>query len=258
MNAIRAVLVDIAGVLHVGDVAVPGAVEALARLRDSGLPLRFLTNTTRRTGERLALDLQAMGVDLAADEIVTAASAAHDYVTRHGLRPHLLLHPGIEAMFRDLASDAPDCVVLGDAAEGFTYAALDRCFRILMEDPERPLIAMARNRYFSDRDGLHLDMGPFVDALEYATGRSAIVTGKPAPAFFEAALDALGAAPADAVMIGDDVEADIAGAAAVGIHGILVRTGKFREGDAERARASGARTVDDFSAAVDAVLDAAR
>jgi HAD superfamily hydrolase (TIGR01458 family) len=256
VNAVDAVLIDIAGVLHVGDVAVSAAPEALQRLRDRGLPLRFLTNTTRRTRERLAQDLCAMGLDVAVEEIVTAASAAHDYITRHGLHPHLLLHPGIEPAFRDLADGVPDCVLLGDAADGFSYAALDHCFRLLMDDPARPLIAMARNRYFRDGEGLHLDMGAFVSALEYASGRQAIITGKPAPAFFDAALSTLGVSPQRAVMIGDDVEADIAGAVAVGMQGVLVRTGKFQPADELSASKLGAATVDDFAAAVERVLSA--
>lgn len=278
MTPLRAVLIDLAGVLHVGDVALPGAREALERLRASGLALRFLTNTTRRTRQRLTADLLRLGFEIAPEEVVTATSAARDFLLRHGLHPHVLVHTGIAEEFADLASDEPDSVLLGDAAEGFSYPALDRCFRVLMDDPARPLIAMARNRYFRQPDGLHLDMGAFVAALEYACGRPAIVTGKPAPEFFLGALasiiesasvgaasPATGSAPGSglkpllpgtvpAVMIGDDLEADIAGAMALGIAGILVRTGKFQPEDDARARALGAVIVDDFGAAVDELL----
>jgi HAD superfamily hydrolase (TIGR01458 family) len=269
MTPLRAVLIDLAGVLHVGDVALPGAREALERLRASGLALRFLTNTTRRTRQRLTADLLRLGFEIAPEEVVTAASAARDFLLRHGLHPHVLVHTCIAEEFADLASDEPDSVLLGDAAQGFSYPALDRCFRVLMDDPARPLIAMARNRYFRQPDGLHLDMGAFVAALEYACGRPAIVTGKPTPEFFlgalataaaaaaaavGAAVGAASAATREAVMIGDDVEADIGGAMALGIAGILVRTGKFQPEDEARARALGAEVADDFAAAVGRVL----
>lgn len=254
VNKLRTVLIDLAGVLHVGDMPLPGARDALARLRNSDLALRFLTNTTRRTCRRLAADLVNTGFDIRPEEIETAASAARAYVLRHKLHPKLLIHPGISAEFADLSSGKPDSVLLGDAAEGFDYAALDECFRVLMEDRERPLVAMARNRFFRQADGLHLDMGPFVAALEYACERPAVVTGKPAPEFFRGALAAVGADPAETVMIGDDVEADVGGAMALGMAGVLVRTGKYRPEDDERAGALGAEVVDDFGAAVDRLL----
>lgn len=250
-------MIDLAGVLHVGNEAVPGAAEALTRLRAAGLSVRFVTNTTRRTRARLSADLQAMGFELETAEIVTAASAARAYIRDHGLHPHRLIHPGIDEEFADLDTAEPDCVLLGDAAHGFTYDALDRCFGVLIEDRTRPLIAMARNRYFRDADGLHLDMGAFVAALEMASERKAIVTGKPSPDFFGAVLAELGLEPADALMIGDDVEADIGGALDCGIAAMLVRTGKFRSGDEQRASALGADTAADFSAAVDSILDQA-
>lgn len=254
MSPLRAALIDLAGVLHLGDTALPGAAAALQRLRDSGLALRFLTNTTRKTRDALTADLQSLGFALDADEIVTAASAAQALIGARGLHPHLLIHPGIAAEFADRDGESPDCVLLGDAADGFSYAALDRCFRILMEDPQRPLIAMAKNRYFRGEDGLHLDMGPFVAALEAASGRQALVTGKPSPEFFEAALAAVGVPAQAAVMVGDDWEADIAGAAACGIRGLLVRSGKYQAGDETKLGGLDAEVVDDFAAAVDLML----
>lgn len=249
-----AVLIDLAGVLHVGDAPLPGAVDALARLRAGGARLLFLTNTTRRPQLRIAADLTAMGFAIDAEEIVTAASIARWLIESRGWHPHVLVHPGIAAEFADLATDDADCVLLGDAADGFSYAALDACFRILVADPQRPLVAMAANRCFREADGLHLDMGAFVAALEYATGRPAIVTGKPSPDSFNAALKLTGARPDQAVMIGDDVEADIEGARALGMKAILVRTGKFAETDADRAAAAGADLADDFAAAVERIL----
>jgi len=248
------VLIDLAGVLHIGEHAVPGAVDALARLRSGVHAVRFVTNTTRKPREVLADDLRALGFDLQTDEIVSAASAALDLVRQRGLKPHLLIHPNLASDFAGLQADEPDCVLLGDAEHGFTYEAMDACFRVLMGDASRPLIAMAANRFFTDAAGPHIDMGAFVAALEYATGRRAEITGKPAPAFFEAALASAQATADRAVMIGDDVEADVEGAIAAGLRGMLVRTGKFREADAARATAAGATVVDDFAAAVDALL----
>jgi HAD superfamily hydrolase (TIGR01458 family) len=170
-----------------------------------------------------------------------------------GLAPHYLVHP-------DLAEDmgpsdlAPTAVVMGDAGPYFTFERLNAAFRLLMDG--LPLIAMARNRYFKEADGLTLDLGAFVAALEFAAGVRAEIVGKPAAAFFHGALAELGVAPAEAVLIGDDVADDIGGAQDAGIAGILVRTGKYRAGDEDEARVRPAAVADDFAAAVDLLLGA--
>jgi HAD superfamily hydrolase (TIGR01458 family) len=247
----RAVLIDLAGVLHVGDQVIPGAVDALARLRAAGLPLRFLTNTTRSPRQAIVDQLQRLGFDIAAREIHTAVHATRQVVASRGLRPHYLIHPDIAAEMGASHSN-PDAVVLGDAGPHFSFDALNAAFRLLMQG--LPLIAMARNRYFKEPDGLTLDLGAFVAALEYGAGVSAEVVGKPAAPFFLGPLAELGVAPGEAVLIGDDLKDDIGGAQAVGIPGILVRTGKFRPGDETDPDVRPALVVDEFSAAVDALL----
>ena len=109
----------------------------------------------------------------------------------------------------------------------------ERAFRLAVDGAE--LIALQKNRFWQRADGLSLDVGPFVAALEYATGHEATVVGKPAAAFFEQALADAGEAAADAVMVGDDVESDVGGALRAGLAGILVRTGKYREDFVRRA-----------------------
>ncbi len=247
----KAVLIDLAGVLHTSDDALPGAVAALAKLRGSGLALRFLTNTTRTPGSVLHTKLCRMGFSLVPEEIQTAALAARTLVHERGLRPHWMVHPDIAEEMG--ASDPdPDVVVLGDMGEYFTYAGLNHAFRLLMQG--LPLLAMARNRYFMEADGMSMDMGAFVAALEYSTGATAEIVGKPAPAFFAAALAELDVAADTAVLIGDDLADDVGGAQDAGIAGILVRTGKFRAGDDENPDIRPALIVADFAAAVDALL----
>lgn len=250
-NNPKAVLIDLAGVLHTGDQPLPGAVAALARLRAAGLPVRFLTNTTRTPSTVLLARLQTMGFTLTAGEIQTAALAARTLIGRRGLRPFWLVHPDIAHEMGDSAAE-PDVVVLGDPGASLSYAGLNEAFRWLMRG--RPLIAMARNRYFMEPDGLALDMGALVAGLEYAAGVTAEITGKPALAFFEAALAELRVGADEAVLIGDDLSDDISGAQSAGIAGILVRTGKFRPGDEAHPEIRPALVVDDFAAAVAALL----
>lgn len=255
-RAIRGVLLDLGGVVFVGDSPLPGALAALARLRGAGLPLRFLTNTTRRSVRRLVADLGRIGVALDEAEVLTPAQLARAYLAEHGLAPHLLVHANLEEEFAGLPPGDGVAVVVGDAADRFTYANLNAAFRRL--DAGAEFIALAANRSFRDSDGaLSIDTGAFVRALEYASGREAVLLGKPAPGFFRLAVEALGCAPAEAVMVGDDAEADVGGALAAGLLGVLVRTGKYRHGDETALETPPTQVAADLAEAVDWILERA-
>ena len=247
----RALLIDLAGVLHVGDQAIDGAVDALARLRAAGIPLRFLTNTTRTPRRTIVAKLRHMGFDVDEDELQTAPHAAQQLVRERGLKPLYLIHPDL---FEEIgpSADDPDAVVMGDMGPFLDYAQLNAAFRLLMAG--KPFIAMAKNRYFMEEDGLSLDMGAFVTGLEFSSGAHAEIVGKPAASFFRTALADLGVAPGDAAVIGDDLHDDVGAALAAGIPAILVRTGKFRLGDDADPAVRPSLVADDFADAVDRLL----
>lgn len=248
---LKGVLIDLAGVLHVGEAALPGAVDALRRLRSAGLPLRFLTNTTRSPRSQILALMQRIGLDVRPEEVLTAALATRRYVQQRGLRPHYLIHPAIVEDMGE-SDPNPNVVVLGDAGDDFTYARMNAAFRLLMQG--LPLVVMARNKYFREADGLSLDMGAYVVGLEYSAGVTAQVIGKPARAFFETALLDMGVLAQDAVMIGDDVNDDVGAAQNAGVAGVLVRTGKFRPGDDALPHVQPGLVADDFAAAVEVLL----
>jgi HAD superfamily hydrolase (TIGR01458 family) len=129
--------------------------------------------------------------------------------------------------------DEADVVVLGGASEAFGYDVLNRVFRRLQHGAA--FVAMHRNLYWRTGDGLQLDGGAFVAALETASGVSPVVCGKPSADYFDAALRPMGVEASRAAMVGDDIVNDVAGAQAAGLAGVLVRTGKFQPGDLERA-----------------------
>ena len=252
--AIKGVLLDLGGVVLEGERALPGAPEALAKLRAAGLPLRCITNTTRRSRRQMLEDLHAIGLHIGADELFMPAIAARTLLLEQGLRPHLLVHPNLEEDFAGTEGAAGGlAVVVGDAAEGFTYGAMNAAFRALMEGAA--FYALAKNRAFKDADGaLSIDAGAFVAALEYATKREAAVLGKPAEGFFAAALSSLGLAAGEVVMIGDDAEADVAGAMRCGLQGVLVQTGKYLPGDEKDIAPSPTAVLCDFPTAVEWLL----
>ena len=230
--SLKAVCLDLSGVLYQGPTALPGAREALEILRSSGLPLRFVTNTSQRNRLQILSDLEALTLDIHPSELFTAPQAAHDYLKHHSLTPYCLIHPNLKQEFAELESNPPNAVLLGDASDKFDYKHLDKAFRLLQAGAS--LVAIGDNRYYQLDDGLHLDAGPFVHALQYASGQTAIITGKPSPTFFQQVLTSLGTAPESTLMVGDDIHGDVEGALNTGMQACLVKTGKYREGDESR------------------------
>ena len=249
---IHGVLIDLEGVLYVGGYPLPGAREALLSLRAAGIPMRFITNTSRTTRAAIVDRLADMGLEVAPEHLFTPVVAARNYLIARKLTPHLLVHPHILGEFADLLGPSPDAVLIGDAGSAFDYGALNRCFRLLLNG--LPLLAMGSNRYFRDDGGLSLDIGPFVAALEYAAEMEAVILGKPAAAFFLAAVASLDLPPQDVVMVGDDAEMDVCGALTAGLRAALVRTGKYRPGDEAKVEPRGGRVFDDLDAVVDYIL----
>lgn len=222
------VLLDIDGVLYVGDEPIASAHEALGELRSLGEDLRLVTNTTSRSRRQVSEHLHELGFETTLEEILTPAAMAVEYCSSRGHeRVELVVSDGLREDLSAFALPATgarvDAVILGDVGERFDSQLLNRVFRLLMDGAE--LIALQHNRYWRRADGLALDVGAYASALEYATSREATVVGKPSRDFFQTAVDAMGVERA--VMIGDDVEADVGGAMAAGLAGVLVRTGKF-------------------------------
>src|SRR6266567_39289 len=230
MPLTHGILLDIDGVLHVGMQPIAGAADTLRWLQQQGYPTCCVTNTTTMARATLAQRLSAIGLPIAEERLVTAPVATASYIRQHypGKRCWVLTKGDTLVDFAgiELVESHADIVVIGGAEELLTYEAMNAAFRMLMDGAE--LLAMHTNLYWRTSEGLRLDSGPYVRALELATGKQAIVLGKPNRAFFEQALQVLAVAPAEAVMVGDDIENDVAGAQQAGLRAILVCTGKHK------------------------------
>jgi HAD superfamily hydrolase (TIGR01458 family) len=238
------VLLDIDGVLYVGAQAIEGAIEALEELRRLSAGVRLMTNTTSRPHREVVAHLVELGFEVTPEEVMTPAGMAVEHCRERGYQAVELLvgerlREDLDGLPEAKAGEHVDAIILGDLGEGFTPEVLNDAFRLMIEGAE--LIALQHNRYWRRSDGLALDVGAYSAALEYATAREALVVGKPAQAFFDAAVADLGVERA--VMVGDDVESDVGGAMAAGLPGILVRTGKYRA-DALTARVTPTAIVD--------------
>jgi len=247
---VELVLVDLDGTVYVGTRPVPGAVEAVERLRGLGVAVRVVTNTDSVTPQALLRRLAGMGIQVALDEVLTPVVLAQQLFG--GLvSPRVLAvaSPGIRELlgrFLVAAGGPATHVLVCDPSYGATYEDLDSAFRAVRAGAE--LIATQVARIARRDDGEHLDTGGFVRLLEYASGERARVLGKPSPDFFRLALDTAAVAPERAVMVGDDLAADVAGAQAVGMRGVLVRTGKGAEPHPDAGATEPDATIDSLAA----------
>jgi len=241
----KGVFLDLDGTIYEVDHAIPGAAAAVDAIREADLPLRFITNTSRMSRRAVLEGLNDLGVPARLDELYTTGVAAASWLKSRNIeRVSLLVPESTLEDFADFVIDdgQPQAVVVGDLGAAWTFEHLNRAFRAILNGAR--LVATHRNRYWKTSDGLTLDAGPFVIALEYACGVEATLVGKPSPQFFQMAADGLGVPIGDVVMIGDDLQNDVAGIQHVGGRGILVRTGKFRQGE-----------LDSSSVYPDAVVD---
>jgi HAD superfamily hydrolase (TIGR01458 family) len=231
-KSVKAVFLDLSGVLYEGDTLIKGAVDTVKRLRDQDLLLRFVTNTATKSTAQILEKLHHMGIPLEDEELFTAPMAARSLLRRKHWRPHCLVHEQIRSDFAEFDSEQPNCVVVGDARQDLTYDALNQAFRLIKNGA--PLIGIGYNRCFKGDEGLMLDAGAFVHALEWAAETDAIITGKPSGDFFAEVVNSAGVEAGECLMVGDDAEADVAAAVEAGLQGVLVRTGKFSPGDEDK------------------------
>lgn len=236
----RAYCFDLEGTLYADGVPMPGAAVALARLRSRGVPLRFITNTTSRSRQQLVERLNAFGISATPDEVFSAVVAGAHLAAARG---HVTIAPFVPrnaladldrftlagGMAETLPPLVPDAIIVGDLGGAWGYALMQEAYDYLVAGAD--FITLSRDRVFHSHDKLVLDAGPFVVGLEYASGRSAALAGKPSASIYEAALESLRGLvgdPAEVAMVGDDLHADISGAQGVGMQAWLVRTGKYR------------------------------
>ena len=227
-SGIETVLLDLDGTLYLGSQVVPGAREAVRELRDQGLTVRFCTNTDSVPPAMLAERLDRFGFQATEEELVTpVAVAAQLFASAEGARVLAVAAEPVRRLLADCLAGPEEPVthvLVADPSYGAAYDDLDAAFRALRAGAE--LVATQVNRIARRDDGEHLDTGGWVRLLEYATGETARVLGKPSPAFFTAPLEALGRGPETALVVGDDLAADVGGGQAGGAATGLVRRGK--------------------------------
>ncbi|XP_060064947.1 phospholysine phosphohistidine inorganic pyrophosphate phosphatase-like isoform X1 [Ylistrum balloti] len=273
-DGVDGVLLDMTGVLCESGQsnAIKGSVDAVKRLKEAGLPVRFCTNETTYTSQALVEKMKGFGFDIKPEEVFSPIPAMCQVLKERELHPHLLVHPNALADFSDVSTENPNCVVLGDAVDEYSYDNLNKAFQVLISLNKPSLFSLGKGRYYKDGEDLVLDVGSFCSALEYACDIKAEVVGKPSAIFFNTAVKDMGLS-ADkvrsedglmsqtgyvylfgVVMVGDDIVSDVGGALSTGMKGVLVRSGKYRTTDENHPKVKPSAIVNDLSEAVDILL----
>ena len=230
LQHISGILFDLEGVLFVGNRVIEGAADIIRYVREQEIPHRYLTNTTTRSRPALSRKLNGMGLLVKPHEILSAPYAACLYLRQRQPRScYFLVSEAIRDEFREfpVSETKPEMVVIGDIGRSWSYDLMNHIFQMIMAGAE--VVALHKGKFWQTPERLRLDIGAFIAGLEYATGVEATVIGKPSPAFFRAAVQELGRPENETVMVGDDIDSDIAGAQQCGLQGFLVRTGKYRD-----------------------------
>jgi len=259
LAGVRALLLDLDGVIVLAEKPVEGSAAAIATLAEKRIPFRIVTNTSLVSRATLSRWGASMGAPIPADRFQSALSVSAAYTARHfpGQPLYVLASDDALSEFagqrllshedagnRDARAAA---VVVGDSPESATWDNLNRAFRLIRNGAE--LIGMHKNRWWLTPDGPTIDSGAYVAGLEFSAGVKARIVGKPAREFFTEAANALaaelrsrGERPLrrhDILMVGDDLETDVRAAQRAGLRGAFVLTGKHTRADVEAAQTRG-------------------
>ena len=228
MLGLRGIIFDIDGVLEYQGRVYPGAIETVARLRQQGLRLCFLTNSTLKSRAACAARLCQKGFDVCEAEVITASYATAGYLKT--LQPRsiwvLLQREGLDE-FKDIPQDEdnPEYIVIGDYREQFTFTNLNKALRLLCRGAH--LVGMISELIDNSMGEVEINVGAWVKLLELTSGVTATYIGKPNPYGFELALNSLGLPKEQVLMVGDRVGSDVIGAHRFGIRSVLLRSGEF-------------------------------
>jgi glycerol-1-phosphatase len=232
-------ILDLDGCVWIGGEPTPGAVETLEALREAGKRVAFATNDPRRATEDFVTRLWGLGVKASLRDVVTVGGALQHLLaeTRSGRTAFVIGTPPLrrhvaDAGLRvlngtDLASRAEVVVVAG--TEDLVYDDLREATLAVRRGAD--FLATGRDPTYPQPDGLWPGTGAIVVAVEYASGRTAEIVGKPQPQLLRTALDRLG--DGRTLVVGDRVDTDLAGAAAMQLDAALVLTGETNRADAD-------------------------
>ena len=224
---IKPVLIDLDGVLKIGNSPAPDAKEFLTFIEQNKIPACILSNSTLRTGDLVKDFFSSHKIELNIPAI-TAFDATVSYVKKNYKKVQVYCRDYLIHHFDEMIdTENPEAIIIGDIEDKWSYQIINDIFKKVFSGAD--LIAMHKNKYWNPHGELLIDAGAFITGIEFAAGKKAIVIGKPSPLYFESALEKINTSiEGGFFMIGDDVENDIKAAQEIEGKGILIYTGKTK------------------------------
>lgn len=227
---LKGVLFDLDGTLYMDGVPLGGALALIERLKKKEIPLAFVTNTTSKTRQQLFLAMREMGFALEQEQIITPIASVVHHLKKSGIRKIAVEYcPEIEEEFSAFEfSEKPEAVILADDGNGLPYEAVNRVVNYYFQGAK--LFTLQKNKYYARNGTYAADLGFYTSGFEYVLSTNIENFGKPSPALFAFAAEKLGCSSLQEIaMVGDDLEFDVVQPTELGLYGVLVKTGKFRE-----------------------------
>ncbi len=223
----KPLLIDLDGVLKIGDYPAPDLKEFLSFINENQISACILSNSTLRTGEQVKEFFSSQNIELTIPAI-TAFDATLSFVKKNYKKVQVYCRDYLIHHFTGLIDEEnPEAIVIGDIEDRWNYQVVNDIFKKVFEGAD--LIAMHKNKYWNPYGELLIDAGAFIHGIEFASGKEAILIGKPSPLYFKAALESINADIEEGFfMLGDDIENDIKAAKDIGGKGILIYTGKTK------------------------------
>jgi len=230
LDFVRGILTDIDGTLYFKGFPIPGAIETVSKLREIGIKLVFLTNTDSKAPKTVVKSLHDYGFTINKEEVFTPIIAIKEFLSNYSdKKSYLVTTKEVKMEFEDIpqikGSEKPDFVIISDFHDDWNVNRLNEAFKYVLKGAE--LLGTQGNKYYLDRKGEPvIDTGSFVQMIARAANVVPKIFGKPSVDYFNRALKKINLTSNETIVIGDDIESDIQGAANTGIKGVLVKTGK--------------------------------
>lgn len=226
------VIFDVDGVLEFQGKVYAGAVELVNSLREKGIIIRILTNSTLKSRKQCADQLKAKGFYIHETEVITASYATAQYLK--SLQPQscwIMLKGKGQEEFKEFTQDIekPEYLVLGDMRDDFNFHNMNKALQLLKKGAK--LIVMITEMVDNSLGELELTVGAYGKMLEEAAQIKATYIGKPNKYIFQIILETMPVDKSNVLMVGDKIATDILGAKNVGLKSVLVKTGEFKETD---------------------------
>jgi HAD superfamily hydrolase (TIGR01458 family) len=223
----KPLLIDLDGVLKIGNSPAVDAEDFLDFINENKIPACILSNSTLRTGDLVKEFFASHKIELSIPAI-TAFDAALSFAKKNYKKVQVYCRDYLIHHFEGLIDkENPEAIVIGDIEDKWNYQIVNDIFKKVFAGAE--LIAMHKNKYWNPHGELLIDAGAFITGIEFASGKEAILIGKPSPLYFKAALEQIFCVIEDGFfMIGDDIENDIKAAQNIGGKGILIYSGKTK------------------------------